>query len=68
LHTFFFHHHGHQLLLFKVLVPLKCCQSVEGLKVEKEEEEDLSSNLSEHIKIDDQSTCFEYHLGKKGFI
>jgi hypothetical protein len=43
------------------------CQSAKGLKVEKEEEEDLSSNLSEHIKIDDQITCFEYHLGKKGF-
>jgi hypothetical protein len=50
---FFFHHHGHQLLLSKVLVPLKCCQNVEGLKVEKEEKEYFSSNLSKHIKIDD---------------
>jgi len=64
---FFFHHHGHQLLFSKVLVPLKCCQNVEGLKVEKEEKEYFSSNLSKHIKIDDQSTCFEYHLSEKGF-
>jgi hypothetical protein len=41
------------LLLSKVLEPLKCCQNAEGLKVEKEKEEDFSSNLSKHIKIDD---------------
>jgi hypothetical protein len=36
---FFSHHHGHQLFLSRALVSLECCQSVEGLKVEEEEEE-----------------------------
>jgi hypothetical protein len=37
---FFSHHHGHQLLLSRALVPLESCQNIEGLKVEEEEEED----------------------------
>jgi len=46
-------------------VPLECCHSAEDVKVEEEKEEDFGSNLLEHFTIDDQSTCFEYHLGRK---
>jgi hypothetical protein len=46
-------------------VPLECYQSTKGLKVEEEDEEDFGSDLLEHITIDDQNTCFEYHLSKK---
>jgi hypothetical protein len=35
------------------------------LEVEEEKEEDFGSNLLEHFTIDDQNTCFEYHLGRK---
>jgi hypothetical protein len=34
------------LFLSTNLVPLECCQSAEGLKVEEEKEEDLGSNIS----------------------
>jgi hypothetical protein len=37
---FFSCHHSHRLLLFRALVPLECCQSIEGSKVEEEEEKD----------------------------